>query len=68
MAPKRKAPAANGRPTKRVASGVSTPVSRGSDDEYDESEDWNDSEREAPHKYDSQYSLRCCSATRVMVR
>ena len=53
MPPKRKAPAANGRPSKRVASGVSTPISRTSDDEYDESEDWDESEREAPHKYDN---------------
>lgn len=32
MAPKRKAPAANGRAAKRVASGVNTPVSMGSSD------------------------------------
>ena len=41
MAPKRKATtAANGRSSKRVASGVSTPVSMGpSDDEYSDSGD-----------------------------
>ncbi|KAI7111393.1 hypothetical protein KC352_g35848, partial [Hortaea werneckii] len=33
MAPKRKAPASSGRASKRVASGISTPVS-GSDEEY----------------------------------
>ena len=54
MAPKRKAPAANGRTSKRVASGVSTPVSRDSDGDFDESEEWDESEKEAPHKYDSQ--------------
>ncbi len=54
MAPKRKAPASGARPSKRVASGVSTPVStRDSDDEYDESEDFNESERETPAKYDN---------------
>ncbi|KAK3702498.1 DNA repair helicase RAD25 [Vermiconidia calcicola] len=58
MAPKRKAPAANGRPSKRVASGVSTPVSnRDSDGEYGESEeldvDVDASDIEARHKYDN---------------
>jgi DNA excision repair protein ERCC-3 len=56
MPPKRKAPAAAGRATKRVASGVSTPVS------IDESESdfsmGSESDREgraAPQKYDSQW-------------
>ena len=61
MPPKRKAPPANGRPSKRAASGVSTPVSRDSDGDFDESEDWDESEREAPHKYDSQSLPSFCS-------
>jgi len=67
MAPKRKAPAANGRATKRVASGVSTPVSIDSDDEYTGSEAYEMSEREneaSTHKYDSEWwpsRPACCS-------
>jgi DNA excision repair protein ERCC-3 len=57
MAPKRKAGPANGRPSKRAASGVSTPVSRATDSDgeydHDESEDWDESERETPRKYDN---------------
>ncbi|KAK3057470.1 DNA repair helicase RAD25 [Extremus antarcticus] len=55
MAPKRKAPPANGRPSKRVASGVSTPVSvRTSDDDYDENEEvFELSDGDAPAKYDN---------------
>lgn len=56
MPPKRKAPAANGRASKRVASGINTPVSnRTSDDEYsyNDSEDFDDIEKETSHKYDS---------------
>ncbi|KAK5119869.1 hypothetical protein LTR85_007195 [Meristemomyces frigidus] len=58
MPPKRKAPAASGRPSKRVASGISTPVSIDSDDEYSGSEAYESSgiERESAgaqkHKYD----------------
>ncbi|KAK5137792.1 hypothetical protein LTR08_007364 [Meristemomyces frigidus] len=56
MPPKRKAPAANGRPSKRIASGISTPVSVGSDDAFSGSEANESSGREgaAPrnHKYD----------------
>lgn len=54
MAPKRKAVSSAERPAKRAASGVSTPVSmRESDDEYDGSEAFEDSEREVSHKYDN---------------
>ena len=54
MPPKRKAPAANGRSSKRVASGVSTPVSLVSDDEYgSDGDEYDSSERDAPRKYDS---------------
>ena len=64
MAPKRKAPAANARPSKRIASGVSTPVSIGSDDDFSGSEANESSGREgaAPrnHKYDGQWlSVPC---------
>ncbi|KAK4544158.1 hypothetical protein LTR36_004368 [Oleoguttula mirabilis] len=56
MPPKRKAPAASGRPSKRVASGISTPVSIGSDDEYSGSEAYEssglDSAAPQKHKYD----------------
>ncbi|KAF2483342.1 P-loop containing nucleoside triphosphate hydrolase protein [Neohortaea acidophila] len=55
MAPKRKATAANGRASKRQASGVSTPASRTTDDDeygYSESEDFDESERETSQKYD----------------
>ncbi|KAK0858308.1 DNA repair helicase RAD25 [Friedmanniomyces endolithicus] len=54
MAPKRKAPAASGRASKRVASGVSTPVSIDSDDDFSGSEG-NEStgpNSAAPPKYD----------------
>ncbi|KAK5736367.1 DNA repair helicase RAD25 [Elasticomyces elasticus] len=54
MAPKRKASAATGRASKRVASGVSTPVSIDSDDDYSGSEE-NESlgpNSAAPPKYD----------------
>ena len=57
--PKRKATVGNGRPAKRIASGVATPVSRGSDPEYDESEDMSQSEADVSHKYDSPVAL-CC--------
>jgi DNA excision repair protein ERCC-3 len=58
MAPiKRKAAPAAGRQAKRAASGVSTPVSMGSDDEYrsdgdDPSDDAMDEIEEVPRKYD----------------
>src|ERR1700761_81532 len=53
MPPKRKAPAADGRSSKRVASGMNTPVSvRDSDDDFDESTEMDESEREADHKFD----------------
>lgn len=58
MPPKRKAGAAPGRPTKRIASGVSTPVSIGSDDEYSENEEYASSGKESAvvrQKYDSQW-------------
>ncbi|KAK0276699.1 DNA repair helicase RAD25 [Friedmanniomyces endolithicus] len=54
MAPKRKAPATSGRASKRVASGVSTPVSIDSDDDFSGSEG-NEStgpNSAAPPKYD----------------
>jgi len=57
MAPKRKAPAASGRPSKRVASGVSTPVSLDSDDDYSDTESHEISEKEGAaraQKYDSE--------------
>lgn len=53
MAPKRKAPAAAGRPSKRAASGAGTPISMVSDDDYgDESDgdDYDSEERKAPKK------------------
>lgn len=54
---KRKAGAVSGRSAKRVASGVSTPVSIGSDDEYSDSEAYESSGRDSGalsqrHKYD----------------
>jgi DNA excision repair protein ERCC-3 len=54
MAPKRKAAPAAGRQAKRVASGVSTPVSQGSDDEYRSDGDdlSDDAVEEVPRKYD----------------
>lgn len=57
MAPKRKAsgPGAGGPSAKRIASGVNTPVSLSSDDEYSDSGDAGDfSEHESavPQKYD----------------
>lgn len=57
MAPKRKAPASNGRASKRVASGVSTPVSIDSDDDdnYSMGSESDPEGRAAPQKYDSQY-------------
>lgn len=56
MPAKRKAPAANGRANKRVASGAGTPMSMVSDDDYDESEDFDEEiERQAPPKYDSEW-------------
>ena len=53
MAPKRKAVPADGRPAKRQASGVNTPVSRTTDDEYDheDSERLSDSGTEEPQIY-----------------
>lgn len=56
MAPKRKAAAASdGRPSKRTASGVNTPVSLLSDDDYSEEDSWEEmSDRPAPRKYDSE--------------
>lgn len=58
MAPKRKAPAAGGRATKRVASGVATPVSQVSSDEDDSMGTESDpEEREPPQKFDSQWLL-----------
>lgn len=53
MAPKRKAPAANGRAAKRVASGVNTPVSMGSSD--DDFSDYGDVEDEP--EYEPQQDL-----------
>lgn len=59
MAPKRKAPAANGRAAKRVASGVNTPVSMGSSD--DDFSDYGDVEDEPEYEpqqdLDSQWSI-----------
>lgn len=65
MAPKRKAPAAGGRATKRVASGVATPVSSGSEDVYES--ELSESEPDEVvdevvdpkdrHKFDSQWPL-----------
>lgn len=57
MAPKRKAPASSGRASKRVASGVSTPVSIDSDDDdnYSMGSESDPEGRAAPQKYDSQY-------------
>ncbi|KAI5365091.1 Putative helicase XPB/Ssl2, Helicase superfamily 1/2, ATP-binding domain-containing protein [Septoria linicola] len=55
MPPKRKAVGADGRATKRVASGANTPISmRGDDDDdFDESsDDFDEEERQAPKKYD----------------
>jgi hypothetical protein len=63
MAPKRKAPAANARPSKRVASGAGTPISIVSDEEYDQSEDYDSEEREAPQKYDSEWHCTCVLRT-----
>ena len=56
MAPKRKAPASNNRPSKRVASGVSTPISIGSDGDFSGSEDNEGGSAAAAqdHKYDGQ--------------
>ncbi|EMC94129.1 hypothetical protein BAUCODRAFT_221487 [Baudoinia panamericana UAMH 10762] len=56
MAPKRKAPATDGRPSKRVASGISTPVSIDSDDDYSESDALSGDGRQTPvrqKKYDA---------------
>lgn len=68
MAPKRKAPQANGRSAKRVTSRMGTPMSKTSDDEYeqDESEDFDEEiERDDLPKYDSQCPrLQACSAWR----
>lgn len=52
MAPKRKAAPVEGRASKRVASGVSTPASLGSDDddEYSDSDAYQSSERETVRK------------------
>lgn len=59
MPPKRKAPAAAGRATKRVASGVSTPVSidESDDDNYSMGSESDPEGRAAPQKYDSQWCL-----------
>lgn len=54
MPPKRKAPATTGRASKRVASGVSTPVSIDSDDDYSMGSESDPEGRAAPQKYDSQ--------------
>ena len=58
MAPKRKAAnAAEGRSSKRVASGMNTPVSIGSDGSDDEYSDIGDVEEteETPQRFASQY-------------
>jgi len=56
MPPKRKAPAATGRASKRVASGVSTPVSIDeSDDDYSMGSESDPEGRAAPQKYESQW-------------
>lgn len=55
MPPKRKAPAANGRASKRVASGVNTPVSPDSDDDYSMGSESDPEGRAAPQQYDSQW-------------
>lgn len=57
MPPKRKATAVDGRAKKRVASGAGTPVSLVSDDDYDESDDFDEEvERQAAPEYDSEWS------------
>lgn len=57
MPAKRKASVVNGRANKRVASGAGTPISMVSDDDYDESEDFDEEiMRQAPPKYDSEWS------------
>lgn len=57
MAPKRKAGATAGRSTKRIASGVNTPVSAVSDDDFSggSDEEYDSEERAAPRKLDSQW-------------
>lgn len=63
MAPKRKATAANGRASKRAASGAGTPISIVSDDNYDDSDDFDEEiEREPPRKYDSEWPRLALSA------
>ena len=65
MPPKRKAPAAAGRATKRVASGVSTPVSIDeSDDDYSMGSESDPEGRTAPQKYDSQWRTVSASLLR----
>ena len=59
MPPKRKAAATTGRAPKRVASGVSTPVSIDeSEDDYSMGSESDPEERAAPLKYDSQLAPR----------
>lgn len=56
MAPKRKATQAGGPSSKRVASGMNTPVTVGSDDDYrSDGEDGMSEEEEAPGKYDGEW-------------
>jgi DNA excision repair protein ERCC-3 len=65
MPPKRKAPAAAGRATKRVASGVSTPVSiDDSGDDYSMGSESDPEGRAAPQKYDSQW----CTVSASLLR
>lgn len=68
MPPKRKAPAATGRPSKRVASGVSTPVSidSGDDDDYSMGSESDPEDRVAPQKYDSQWKPSLAQPSQVI--
>jgi DNA excision repair protein ERCC-3 len=67
MPPKRKAAAAAGRATKRVASGVSTPVSIDeSEDDYSMGSESDPEGRTAPQKYDSQWCTVSASILRRM--
>lgn len=58
MPAKRKAPVVDGRATKRIASGAATPISMDDgDEEYDgTSDEFDEEERQAPRKYDSEWS------------
>lgn len=71
-ATKRKAPAAaHGRPAKRSASGISTPISLASDDSDFSGDDDDDSDmnigsaKSAPRKYDSEWFCLPLSACQV---